>query len=74
MFFEGIGVLLKRNLLDIEMVDDLLGHSIKLTWEKMGPIEKETRKRWDDPRTFDDFEYLYDELMKHYEQHHELAP
>jgi len=72
MFFEGLGVLVKRNLVDIAMVDDLLGVSIKATWEKMGPIEKETRKRWNSPRTFDDFEYLYKELIKYNEQHPEL--
>ena len=73
MFFEGVGVLLKRNLIDIAMIDDLLGHSIKVTWEKMGPIEIETRERWNAPRVFDDFEYLYNTLMKYLETHPELA-
>jgi len=73
MFFEGVGVLLKRNLIDIAMIDDLLGNSIIMTWEKMGPIEVETRERWDAPRTFDDFEYLYKTLMKYIEEHPEIT-
>jgi hypothetical protein len=73
IFFEGVGVLLKRNLIDIAMIDDLLGTSIKMTWEKMGPIEIKTRARWDAPRTFDDFEYLYKTLMKYEEEHPKLA-
>ena len=73
MFFEGIGVLLKRNLIEIDMIDDMMGYSIKRTWEKMGPIEKETRERWNAPRTFDDFEYLYNELMEYLNEHPEIA-
>jgi hypothetical protein len=71
-FFEGVGVLLKRNLIDITMVDDLLATSIRIGWEKIGPIEVESRRRFKQPRIFDDFEYLYDELMKYHEEHPEL--
>ena len=53
---------MKRGLIDISLVDDLLGSMIKLTWEKMGPIEVESRVRLNNPRAFDDFEYLYNEI------------
>jgi len=33
-FFEGIGLLLKRKLVDIQLVDDLFTTPIKLAWEK----------------------------------------
>ena len=71
-FFEGVGVLLKRNLIDISIIDDLLATSIRMAWEKIGPIEIESRKRFGHPRAFDDFEYLYNELMKYHEEHPEL--
>ena len=71
-FFEGVGVLLKRNLIDISMVDDLLATAIRMTWEKIGPIETESRKRLNLPRLWDDFEFLYKELMKYHEEHPEL--
>src|SRR5512136_2739801 len=35
MFFEGIGILLRRRLIDIELVDDMFTSPIKWTWEKM---------------------------------------
>ena len=37
IFFEGIGVLLHRKLVDIGLVDDLFTSPIKMTWEKMSP-------------------------------------
>ena len=35
-YFEGIGVLVKRDLVDISMVNDLVATSIITTWEKLG--------------------------------------
>ena len=71
-FYEGVGVLLKQNLIDISMVDDLMATSIRLSWEKIGPFELESRKRFNLPRLWDGFEYLYIELMKYHEKHPEL--
>ena len=64
MFFVGVGVLVKRGLIDLSLVDDLLGGMITHTWEKMGPIEVESRIRLNNPRAFEDFEYLYDEIVR----------
>jgi len=63
-FFNGVGVLVKRNLIDISLVDDLLGNMIKIAWEKIGPIEVESRVRFNNPRAFEDFEYLYNEIVR----------
>jgi hypothetical protein len=71
-FFDGVGVLLKRKLIDIALIDDLLATAIRYIWEKMGPFEIESRKRLNQPRAWDDFEYLYNELMKYHEEHPEL--
>jgi hypothetical protein len=43
MFIEGIGVLLKRKLIDIDLVDDLFTESIKITWEN-GASDEESKK------------------------------
>jgi len=45
--FNGIGILLKRNLIDIRLLDDLLTNSVDRHWNaiKMGPILLEWRKR-----------------------------
>jgi len=46
-FFNGIGILLKRNLIDIKLLDDLLTNSVERHWNTMGmgPILVEWRKR-----------------------------
>jgi hypothetical protein len=66
-FFEGVGVLVRRNLIDISLVNDLLGNMIKMTWEKMGPIEKESRIRLKNPDAWNDFEYVYNEILRYTE-------
>ena len=63
-FFEGVGVLVRRGLIDLSLVDDLLGNMILMTWERMGPFEKESRIRLDNPDMWNDFEYVYDEIIK----------
>jgi hypothetical protein len=64
MFFEGIGILLKRKLIDIELVDDMFTMPIKKTWEKMRDITLEARKVRNEPTDLEWFEYLYNEMEK----------
>jgi hypothetical protein len=63
-FYDGMGLLLKRNLIDISMVDEMFGNFIIMMWHKMGPIELETRQRINHPSLFSNFEYLYNEIMR----------
>jgi hypothetical protein len=64
-FFEGVGVLLKRKLADIGLIYDLF--AVKTPWEKVEPMIQDIRKHFGEPRLFESFEYLYNE-MKKYEQ------
>jgi len=64
VFFEGIGVLIKRKLIDISLVDDLLSSAIIMVWEKIEPIAKEYRVRFNRPQLWEWFEYLYTELKR----------
>jgi hypothetical protein len=64
IFFEGIGILLKRRLIDIELVDDMFTGPIKMTWEKMRDMTLEGRKVTNRPETLEWFEYLYNEMKK----------
>jgi len=64
MFFEGIGILLKRKLIDIELVDDMFTTDIKWTWKKMKDITLEARKVQNQPEILEWFEYLYNEMKK----------
>lgn len=66
VFFEGMGILLHRKLMDIDMARDLFGEPIKTIWEKNKPILKEMHADkcfW--------FEYLCNEMKKREQQ---LAP
>ena len=63
-FFEGIGVLVKRKLVSIGLVDDLLGGAILSVWEKRKPITEGSRQRYSRPSTWEWFEYLYNETRK----------
>lgn len=52
MFFEGIAILLKRKLIDIELVGDMFSITIKMTWKKMKDIALEARKVRNQPELF----------------------
>jgi phosphomannomutase len=68
IFFEGIGVLLHKKLIDIELVDDLLSTSILYFWNKAEPIVKIMREINKRPQVFEWFEYLYNEMKKREQQ------
>ena len=64
MFFEGVGLLLYRKLVDIELVDDLFSSPIITIWEKMLPMIKALREYFNRPQMGEWFEYLYNEMKK----------
>jgi len=68
IFFEGIGILLRRKLIDIELVDDMFTTPVKWTWEKMKDIVLEWRKVRNAPEIFEWLEYLYNEMQKREKQ------
>ena len=65
-FYEGMGLLLKKELVDKEMIYHLLsaGFGVLMDWDKFGPIIKEMRAQLGQPDLFMWFEYLADEMMK----------
>jgi hypothetical protein len=63
-FFEGVGVLLHRKLIDIAVVDDLFSSPIKISWEKLKPIALGERKQSGRPQIWEWWEYLYNEMQK----------
>jgi|GEM_PF-992015 len=69
-FFEGIGVLVKRGLVDPGLVDDLMsGHTMQ-SWEKLQPFYIEGRRRWNWPQLGEWWEYLYNEIKAIVEKQH----
>nr|MDO8133744.1 hypothetical protein [Candidatus Njordarchaeum guaymaensis] len=63
-FFEGVGVLVKRKLISMDLVDDLFSTAIKQCWERMASVTKEARIRRKSSAIGEWFEYLYNELKK----------
>jgi hypothetical protein len=63
-FFEEVGVLLSRKLVDIDLIDQLMGFNIMIIGSKTMPILEEARKRANLPRIRANFEYLYNEMKK----------
>ena len=68
LFFEGVGVLLHKKLVDISMIDDLFTGPVKMTWEKMKPMIEGHRKQREYPQFYEWLEYLYNEMKKREQQ------
>jgi hypothetical protein len=62
VLFEGIGVLLEQELIDMKMVDRLFGPSLNLLWERMRPLIYAMREGLNEPFFFSHFEYLITRL------------
>ena len=63
-FFDGIGVLVHKKLIDIQLVDDLMSSAVIWLWEKTGPIIKERRLRRNRPQIWEWVEYLYYQIKE----------
>jgi hypothetical protein len=60
-FFEGVGELLHKKLIDIGLVEDLF--AVQIHWKKAEPLMMDLRKQFG-PKLYEWFEYLYNELQK----------
>lgn len=63
-FYDQVGILLRRRLIEFDLVSALLGNSARQLWEKVAPIIEEARVRSDDPLLYEHFEYLYREMTR----------
>jgi hypothetical protein len=69
-FFEGIGVLVHRGLIDVTFVDDLMSGATIRYWEKIAPMIKEWRIRYNWPQAVEWVEYLYNQVKPIVEEQH----
>ena len=60
--FEGLGVLVKRELVNLDIVDDLVAIFCIRLWEKYEQVILEQRKLRDWPNYMIHVEHLYNEL------------
>ncbi|ONI47557.1 hypothetical protein AN643_04305 [Candidatus Epulonipiscioides saccharophilum] len=73
-FYDGIGFLLKKKIIDLSYIDDNLRHSILLIWDRHESIINGNRRRLNRPHLWKHFEYLVNEIQEYHEKHTELNP
>ncbi len=64
MYFSGLGILVKKGLIDVDLVYQLSPTALKSYWEKTEPIVKSIREMWKSPHLQGYFEYIYNEIQK----------
>jgi hypothetical protein len=69
-YFEGIGVMVKRGLIDVTLVDDLMSGHIVSGWERFEPIIMDWRENLNWPQMLEWWEYLYHEVKGIMEKQH----
>ena len=62
--YEGLGVLIYRNIIDVTMIEQLMRSYVVRFWEKMRPIVYETRERYGAKLMAEWTEYLYEEVKQ----------
>jgi hypothetical protein len=63
VFFTQLGMLLKKGLIDVDLIPLSYGQ-INTQWEKMKPVLEGGRKKWQNPKLGNEVEYLCSELRK----------
>ena len=68
--FEGLGFLLHRKFLNVDLVRELMSESTKMAWEKVKPLVEDAREQIAQRKSgeyipvYQWWEYLYNELRK----------
>jgi len=60
-FFDGVGILVRKGLIDVDLVIEELRELILFSWDKMRPWVIEVRAEMKSPHTWENFEYLAEE-------------
>ena len=63
-YFEGIGILVHRKLVKVDIVNDFWGDIIHSAWDEVKPLIISMREDSDDQNIFRSWEYLNDEIRK----------
>jgi hypothetical protein len=64
LFFNEIGVLLSKKLVDIDLVDSLFGGVLMRYWQRAKPLLESGRRELNEPRWGWGLEYLGNEMLK----------
>jgi len=63
VFLQQLGMLLKKGLIDVDMIPLSYGQ-VNAQWEKVKPVLEGGRKKWSTPKLGNEVEYLISELRK----------
>ena len=63
-YFKGVGILVDEKLIDVRLVEKLMGEPFLKYWEKCEPVIKEFRKDYEFPKAWETAEHLYREMKK----------
>ena len=74
LYLEGIGVLVKRGLIDPSLVDDLMSSVVIRYWEKYRQYVYDYRARLDLPQFSEYAEYLYSQIRPIFNEQHPKSP
>ena len=62
--YDTIGFLLKKKVIDLSFLDDVLKASVLVAWRKFEPVINANRQRANQHNLWNQFEYLADEIKK----------
>jgi hypothetical protein len=58
LYYEGLGFLLHRDLIDLDEIEYLVSNSVPRMWQRLQPVVVGAREHYDEPALFRWFEYL----------------
>ncbi len=61
-YFDGIGILVERKLIDPDLVYQKMRYGLIAFWEKYEPVVAGDRVALNTPKLFSNFEYLYNQV------------
>jgi hypothetical protein len=64
VYFEAIGLMVRRGTAPLDLVDDLVSGDVTLAWPRMQPIIAGYRQVYGTPQTLEWFEYLHHEIQR----------
>jgi len=69
-FYEGIGILIKRGLIDPGLIDDMMSDSVLTFWVKYRDVFYGIRRKYNQPTAAEHIEYLYESILKIVREQH----
>jgi hypothetical protein len=70
MFFEGIGILVHKEMISASFIDDFISAMTLRIWEKYEKIIYSMREYYNAPQTYEWIEYLYNQIKPITEEQH----